>query len=98
MVPITVSILFILLIGTPLAIILLLVYGVCMYLANMFMGYYLGNYIWNKFIKKDKNILLIGLIGISVLYLLSLIPIIGLFTALISFLCGYGLIVETLKK
>lgn len=98
LVPITVSILFVLLIGTPLAIMLLIMYVVCMYLSNMFMGYYVGNYIWTKFIKKEKNMLLIGLIGITILYLLSLIPILGLFTTIVSFLCGYGLIIETLKK
>lgn len=98
LVPIAIVLLLTIVIGAPLALIILALYLIMLYLSNAFAGYYLGKYIWTKFIKKEDNILLEALIGITILFILYLIPFVGVITSMLSFLAGLGLIVLTIKK
>lgn len=98
LVPILSLVLFSLYISIPFALILLGLYIMALYLSNIFTGYYVGKHLWTKIFKKDDNMLLEGLVGISFLFILSLIPYLGVVTAIISFLCGLGLIYNTCKS
>jgi len=95
-------IILIVLMGIPvissLTILLLLVYIIIVCLSKIIFGYFLGNIIWNKFIKKDNNILLIGLLGISIVSILEILPVFGVFMALISTVLGMGLVFQLLRK
>lgn len=84
--------------GISLAFIIGAVYVIAIMTSTMFSGYLLGNVIWAKFIKKDKNLLLTGLLGISIIYILKLIPVVGTFVSLISLLVGMGLVMKLFKK
>ena len=82
----------------PLALLLLVLFVIAICLATIFTGYLLGCVIWNKFIKKEENSLLIGLIGISIITILTSIPNIGIIFMFISIMIGMGIILEQFKK
>lgn len=85
-------------IGIPLALLLLTLFIIICCLSTIFTGYLLGLIIWRIFIKKDINILLVGIIGITVLKLLQLIPYVGTIIAFISVIISLGSIVYLFKK
>jgi len=88
------------LIGVPLAIVSILLYGIAIYLAKVFTAYLLGYKIWQKIFKKDVHVLLVGILGLFILFLFSLIPGAGIqfvITALIT-LVGLGLIFDTIRN
>lgn len=85
-------------IGLPISLITLALYCIALYLSNIFTGYYVGQYMWKNLLKKDENALIHTLIGITLLFILSLIPYIGALTSFVSFIVGLGLIVNTMKK
>lgn len=84
--------------GMLLSFILLGLFIIAVCIANMFSGYILGKFIWNKYIKKEENLLLIGLIGISIIYVLSLVPVLGSLIMLLSLLVGMGIIIKLFKR
>jgi len=98
LIPIIIILLFCTLIGIPLAIILLLFYGIAIYLSTIFVAYVLGYKIWQKVFDKDINILALGLIGLFILFLCSLIPGVRTLVSIITTLIGLGLIVSIFKK
>lgn len=97
LIPLLAFILIALFIGIPLGIIVIGLYLLMLYLSNLFTGYYLGKNVWIKWIKKKDNILLQGLIGITIMFILYLIPIVGILTSIVSILVGLGLIYDTIK-
>ena len=96
--PLLGSLLFLSVIGIPLAIILFAFYIAVFMLSIIFTGYYLGLVIYKKLLKKDVNILLSGLMGITILYLLSIIPKIGFIVALVYALAGMGVVIKLFAK
>jgi len=84
--------------GISLAILLLIIYVVSVWLSTIFFGYLIGLIIWKKFINKDINILLVGLIGISIVSVLKALPIIGFYITLISMMVGLGIIFKLIKR
>ncbi len=98
LVPIIIVLLFCTLIGIPLAIILLLFYGIAIYLSAIFVAYLIGYKIWQKVFNKDINMLGLGLIGLFILFLCSLIPGVRTLVSILTTIIGLGLIVEVLKK
>lgn len=98
LVPIIVVLLFCTLIGIPLAIIILLIFGILIYLTTIFTAYLLGYKIWQKVFDKDINMIALGLIGLFLLFLCSLIPGVRTLVSIITTLIGLGLIVNILKK
>ena len=84
--------------GIPLSLIILALYIITIYLSTVFSGYLLGYKIWQKFINKDINLLLVGLLGFLVLFLLELIPVFSAIVKLICVLIGIGIITNMLIK
>ena len=82
----------------PLAILLLILYIIAIWLSSIFTSYLIGNLIWKNFIKKEENIYLTGLIGISVINVLSIIPYIGILISAIVVMIGMGIILQQFKK
>jgi len=98
LVPIIIILLFCTLIGIPLAIILLLFYGIAIYLSTIFAAYLIGYKIWQKVFDKDINMLGLGLIGLFILLICSLIPGVRTLVSILTTIIGLGLIVEVIKK
>lgn len=86
------------LIGVPLGIILLLLYGISIYVSTVFTAYLIGYKIWQKFFDKDAHVLFFGLIGLFILLILNLIPGIRILVSMITILVGLGLIFDIIKK
>ena len=82
-------------IGIPIAIITLIMYGISLYLSSVATSYYLGHHLFKDKIKNDYLVLVISLL---LLFILKLIPIIGGFVSLISLCMGLGLYLQVLKK
>lgn len=97
-VPMAIIVLFTTVIGTPLALIALFLYIIFICITTILSGYLLGYIIWKNFIKKENNVLLIGLIGISIVYVLNMIPVIGGYIAMISLMIGLGIVLKLFKK
>lgn len=85
-------------IGVQASILLLIAYIVGVWLSNIFTGYLIGLLIWKKIIKKDINILLVGLVGISAISILQVIPYINVYVTIISLMVGLGVIFRLFKK
>lgn len=85
-------------IGIPLGIILMLLYGIAIYLTTIFTAYLIGYKIWQKVFKKDINILFLGLIGLFILLILGLIPGVRTLVSIITTLVGLGIIASILKR
>lgn len=80
--------------GTPLSLIMFALYIIVIYLSKMFFAYLLGYKIWQKYFKSDINLLVVGIIGLLVLFVLDFIPIIRGLSSMISLLFGIGILVE----
>lgn len=83
--------------GVPLAFILIALYVIAIYLSTVFAGYILGYKIWQKFGKRDINILVIGLLGLLIIVILKMIPGVSIIVNVASLLVGLGLIVDGFK-
>ncbi len=97
LVPMASIILFAFVIGIPVALIALVIYGVTIYLAYAYAGYYIGKKIMSKS-GREENALLEGLIGITILYVVSIIPVVGGFISFLARLCGIGIMLFTVYK
>lgn len=98
LVPVVAVILCCTMIGIPLGIILVLLYGIAIYLTTIFAAYLLGYKIWQKVFKKDINVLFLGLIGLFILFLLGLIPGVRTLVSIITTLIGLGLIFDSIRS
>lgn len=85
-------------IGISLGIILLLVYGISLYLTTIFAAYLIGYKVWQKVFNKEAHILFFGLIGLFILLILGLIPGVRTLISIITVLVGLGLIFDTIRK
>lgn len=99
LIPIIAFILIDTVIGTPIGILLLLIYGVLFYLSAIPTAFYLGRWIIGD---KIRDYYPLTALSIFVLYLLRMIPVVGEAVTLISLLLGFGLfetvIVNLVKK
>lgn len=69
-----------------------IIYGIIIYISNIFTAYFIANAIDKKYLHKNMNTYLLVVVGLLIVYLLKLIPIIG---GLISFICtllGIGIL------
>ena len=85
-------------IGIPLGIVLLILYGLSLYLTTIFTSYLVGYKIWQKVFNKEAHVLLFGLIGLFVILILELIPGVRTLVAIVSVLVGLGVIFDMFKK
>ena len=84
--------------GISLSLILIALYFIVVYLSTLFSGYLFGYILWQKFLKNDINLLLVGILGYSVLFLLELIPVFGSLIRLFFTLFGIGVITGLFMK
>lgn len=98
LVPIIIFILFLMSIGIPLALILLAFYFIIMYLSVIFTGYLIGYKLWQRFFNNDINMLVVGIFGLAILFVLNLIPGINFIVSLLSLIIGIGIIYDVIIK
>lgn len=84
--------------GIPLSLILLAIYFILIYLSKVFAGYFIGYKLWQNLMKKDINILLVGILGFVTIFIIDLIPGINMITSIFALLFGLGIIIELLPK
>ena len=84
--------------GISLSLIILALYFIIIYLSTIFSGYLFGYKLWQKFLKSDINLLLVGILGYSVLFLLELIPVVGSLIRFAFVLFGIGIFTELYMK
>ena len=96
--PIILIITFSLVFCLPLTILLLVLYIIAICLSGLFTGYLLGYILRTKLMKKQNNILLNGLIGITLIKVLELIPVLGTLLMVLSVMIGMGVILQQFKK
>lgn len=89
---------FITVIGIPIGIIGLLLYGIFIYLSVAVSATVVGNLILTKLFKQKDNAYLSIIIGILVVRIITLIPYIGGFIYFLLMLIGLGLILELLSR
>ena len=83
---------------TPLTLIVLAIYFICLYLAPLFVAYYIGYIINTKLFKlKNAHLILSSILGITVLKLVCLIPVVGGLIKFIALVYGLGLIYMLIK-
>lgn len=96
---------FLILIGVPIIAMMLLfsgafvsvgvigamIYGILIYISNIFTGYFLANILDKKYFKKNMNSYLLMIIGLFIIYVISIIPYIGGLISFISILLGLGI-------
>lgn len=97
-VPVIILILLMLPFGISLSLIMLALYFIIVYLSILFSGYVIGYKLWQKFLNSDINLLLVGMLGYSTLFILELIPIFGSIIKLICLLFGIGIIIDLYSK
>lgn len=85
-------------IGTALGLILTGIYIIGLYLAYAFAGYLLGELLLLKLLKLNSNKYLIGIIGIALLEVITLIPVVGGIISLIAIAIGIATIWLLIKQ
>lgn len=98
LVPVVALLLCLTMIGIPLGIILLIVYGLSIYLSTIFTSYLIGYKVWQKVFNKEAHVLFFGLIGLFILLILELIPGVRTLVSIICVLVGLGMIFDVLRK
>lgn len=96
--PIIIFVLFLMSIGIPLALIFLALYFIIMYLSTIFTGYLIGYKLWQRFFNNDINMLVVGIFGLSILFVLNLIPGISFIVSLLTMFIGIGIIYDVILK
>lgn len=97
-IPIIFALLLVVGISIPVSLLLLNFYVVIICLATIISGYLIGLLVWNKFIKKEINILLVGLVGITIMQVLLLIPYVNIVSAFISLVLSFSIVINLLTK
>ena len=97
--PLIVLILFITIIGIPLAFISLALWLIAIYIGKILAGILIGRSLLNNYWPKKKDSLILAMIiGIIIAYLIFALPFIGWILALLAVLWGMGGILLALKK
>ncbi len=96
---------FLILIGVPMIALMLLmtgifssvgviggiIYGILVYISNIFTAYTVAHKLDKKYFKKNMNSYILMIVGLFIIYVLSYIPYIGGFVSLLSLLFGLGI-------
>jgi hypothetical protein len=97
--PIALLILAVTIIGAPLAVILGVLYGITLYLCQIFIGIFIGDWVLQKIFKSGTSQLVWSMmIGLLIIYALALIPLVGLLVKLAIVLWGLGAVMAVVKK
>lgn len=89
--PVAAILLLITVIGIPLSIISLLLYGIFIYLSAIPASYYIGKWILKD---KIKNSYLVLIISLAAIYVLKIVPVIGGIVSFITLLLGLGMFIR----
>lgn len=84
--------------GIPLSLILIAFYIIISYLSKIFTSYFIGFKLWQKSSMTYINILLVGILGFALLFVLDLIPGINILASLVSLIFGIGIIINLYSK
>ena len=68
-----------------------ILYGILIYISNIFTAYLLATMLDKKIFKKNLNGYLLMIIGLFIIYVLNMIPIVGGLISFISMLLGIGI-------
>ena len=99
LVPIVAFLLLITIIGIPLALILIAVWLIAIYVSKIIVGILIGRSIMNRLLPKRKDSLIWAMIiGVTVLWFFTSIPIIGWLLSLVVIWWGLGGIWQNFKK
>jgi len=87
-------------IGIPLGLIALALWGIAIYLAQIPVGLFIGRWIIGHFKEVEGKAIMIGALalGLAILRLLRLIPHLGFFIGLAIILFGLGAVIVTLRR
>lgn len=96
-VPIIAILLMNIVIGIPLAFIVIALYVIAIYLSKIFAAYLIGSKIAGKWMK-DTSILVKGLIGLAIIFVIGIIPYVSVFLAPIIVLVGLGVMIDAVRK
>ena len=98
--PIAALIVCLTIIGIPLGLIALVLYGIALYLAQIPVGLFIGSWIIGRFRDVESKAIMVGAlaIGLAILKLLSLIPYFGFFVGFVVVLFGLGAVVAAERK
>lgn len=97
---------FLILIGVPIILMMLifsglfisvgvvggLIYGILVYISEIFTGYFIAKLLDKKYFKKNMNSYALVIVGLFILYILGIIPVIGSLISFLSILLGLGII------
>ncbi len=98
MVPVISIFLLVIPFALPLSIIMFILYFILIYISKIFAVYLAGYKLWQKLFKKDINLLLVGIIGFVILFILELIPGVNSLVSLFALLIGIGIISDFIMK
>lgn len=93
--PILAVILLITIIGIPLGLILMVIYIISLYISRIFVGLWVGQYIFKASEKKTSYRILSFAIGLLIVFIGINLPILGIFIHFIVIVLGLGAIVLT---
>jgi len=98
--PIAALIVCLTIIGIPLGLIALVLYGVALYLAQIPVGLFIGRWIIGRFRDVESKAIIVGAlaVGLAILKLLSLIPYFGFVVGFVVVLFGLGAVVAAERK
>jgi cytoskeletal protein CcmA (bactofilin family) len=98
--PIAALIVCLTIIGIPVGLIALTLYGIAIYLAQIPVGLFIGRWIIGRFRVVESKAIMVGAlaVGLVILKLLSLIPYFGFFVGLAVVLFGLGAVVAAERK
>lgn len=97
-VPVLSIVLLLLPFGAPLSLIMIALYFIAIYLSKIFAGYLIGYKLWQEYINSDINVLLVGLLGLVLLFLLDFVPVVRFISSVITLLFGIGIIIDMVNK
>lgn len=98
LVPIAILLLLISVFGVSFGILLLVLYILIIATSTVLVGPLLGELIYNKLTTNKSNKYLVGLLGITILYILKQIPILGWLVTFLTISLAFGLILSLLKN
>jgi len=98
--PIAALIVCLTIVGIPVGLIALALYGIALYLAQIPVGLFIGRWIIGRFRVVESKAIMVGAlaVGLVILKLLSLIPYFGFFVGLAVVLFGLGAVVAAERK
>jgi len=91
-VPIMIFLLIISTIGSALGIILIPLYIIAIYTSVILSGYILGTILWEKALHQKSHRVFPVILGTTIIFLMSLLPIVGMMISIVSLFIAFGIL------